>query len=172
MTYDLMNRRDTETHHHSSISGSLNSIDIYLERGFTASKMNLGIAFYAKYFQTAEGVQCDAPIGCKTAVLEAPDGSDTGLSAAVTFEKASYNDAEFVRVLENGKVDELNGGAWYWDAQTSKFWTWDTPELIARKFEEIVKAKGLGGVFAWSLAQDSYDWSRFKAMQEGVQGMQ
>ena len=47
MTYDLMNRRDTEAHHHSSISGSLNSIDIYLERGFTASKMNLGFAFYA-----------------------------------------------------------------------------------------------------------------------------
>lgn len=172
MSYDLMNRRDTETNHHSSISGSLNSIDIYLERGFAPKKLNLGFAFYAKFFTTAEGVQCDGPIGCKTAVLEAPDGSDTGISGAVTFEKASFNDPEFVSVLGKGKVDEQNGGAWYWDPETNKFWTWDTPELVARKFEEIVKEKGLGGVFAWSLAQDSQDWSRFKAMQEGVQGME
>jgi chitinase len=35
-----------------------------------------------------------------------------------------------------------------------------------------VVAKKLGGVFAWSLAQDSKDWSHFKAMQTGVKTLQ
>lgn len=162
MTYDLMNRRDNVTNHHTSITGSIATIDTYIERGMTPAKMNLGIAFYAKWFTTAQGETCDTPTGCATAVLEAADGSDTGLSAAETFETAN---------IPAGQTDEDAGGEWFWDASTSKYWTWDTPELITRKFDEIVAAKGLGGVFAWSLAEDSFDWSHIKAMQTGVQGL-
>ena len=171
MSYDLMNRRNNETDHHTSIKGSLESVDLYIERGMDASKLILGIAFYAKWFTTQAGVQCDGPIGCPTAVLESADGSDTGLSGAVTFEAANHVEGDFLNAIRNGKEDSEAGGQWFWDADKSVFWTWDTPELIARKFDEIVKPKGLGGVMAWSLAQDSYDWSRFKAMQAGVQGL-
>lgn len=178
MTYDLMNRRMNSTHHHTAIAGSAATIDRYIERGMDAAKMSLGIAFYAKWFTTAEGVECSAPIGCPTDLLEAADGSDTGMSGAVTFEAANYQQGtwgippSFTTAMANGVTDEENGGQWYWDAGSRVFWTWDTPALIARKFEEIVKSRGLGGVFAWSLAQDSHDWSHLKAMQEGVQGMQ
>lgn len=171
MTYDLMNRRDNETKHHSGIQDSLMTIATYLQRGMSADKMNLGFAFYAKWFTTADGETCDQPTGCKTAVLEAPDGTDTGLSGAVTFEAENYNGGAFVEAMKNGKTDSEKGGQWYWDAQAKVYWTWDTPELITRKFDEIVKAKGLGGVMAWSLAQDSHDWSHFKAMQAGVKGL-
>lgn len=172
MTYDLMNRRDNATSHHTGIAASINSIDLYIERGFTPSKMILGIPFYAKWFTTAQGADCTEPIGCPTAELEAPDGTDTGLSGAITFEVASFaSEPDFVNALENGKTDEESGGQWYWDSGKGVFWSWDTPELIARKFEEIVKPKGLGGVMAWSLAQDSNDWSHIKAMSEGVKGM-
>lgn len=171
MSYDLMNRRDNVTNHHTGIEGSLTTIDTYLERGMTASKMNLGFAFYAKWFTTADGETCDQPTGCKTAVMEAPDGSDTGLSGAVTFETENYNGGAFVNAMNNGKTDTEKGGQWFWDASTKVYWTWDTPELIGRKFTEIVKAKGLGGVMAWSLAQDSHDWSHLKAMQAGVKGL-
>ena len=58
MTYDLMNRRMNRTHHHTSITGSTASIDRYIHRGVDASKMGLGIAFYAKYFTTSEGEDC------------------------------------------------------------------------------------------------------------------
>lgn len=162
MTYDLMNRRDNVTNHHTSVTGSAAAIDTYIERGMDAAKLNLGIAFYAKWFTTAQGETCDTPTGCPTALLEAADGSDTGLSGAITFE---------TNEVAAGKTDADAGGQWYWDSATSKYWTFDTPELVARKFDEIVKEKNLGGVFAWSLAEDSYDWSLLKAMQTGVSGM-
>jgi GH18 family chitinase len=38
---------------------------------------------------------------------------------------------------------------------------------MARKMSEIVAKYGLGGIMAWSLAEDSMDWSRLKAMQSG-----
>lgn len=67
------------------------------------------------------------------------NGQDTGRSGAVTF-------GEGVPVLANGIADEEEGGEWYYEASTKKFWTWDTPEFIAQKFEKIVKAKSLGGI--------------------------
>ena len=169
MAYDLMNRRDNETNHHSSVEGSLLAVNTYLDRGMSADKLNLGIAFYAKWFTTQAGVTCQGPTSCPTAILEAADGSDTGLSGAVTFEPA--NAAQFGPVLANGQVDEDAGGAWWWDASKNVYWTWDTPELVARKFDEIVKAKGLGGVMAWSLGEDTYDWALLKAMQAGVKSL-
>lgn len=170
MTYDLMNRRNNKTDHHTGIEGSKTTIQTYIDRGMTPGKMILGFAFYAKWFTTAAGVQCTEPVGCPTAELETPDGTDTGLSGAVTFEKGSYT-GDFLNAMENGQEDSEGGGQWYWDASKEVFWTWDTPKLMARKFEEIVGPNKLGGVMAWSLAQDSYDWSHFNAMSGGVQGM-
>ncbi|KAJ6444743.1 chitinase 18-11 [Purpureocillium lavendulum] len=168
MTYDIMNRRDNVTNHHTSVEDSKATIDTYIQRGMTPSKMNLGFAFYAKWFTTSG--QCTTPTGCATVLLENADGSDPGKSGATTFEIENFN-SEFTNVLANGKADTAKGGQWYWDPSTSKYWTWDTPEFIAKKFSDIAKAKSLGGVFAWSLAQDSHDWSHFKAMQAGVKGM-
>jgi len=91
MSYDLMNRRDNVTTHHTSLAGSLAGVDAYISRGLTACKINLGFAFYAKWFATADGVNCSStPIGCPTAVLEAADGSDTGKSGAMTFEASNF----------------------------------------------------------------------------------
>jgi GH18 family chitinase len=38
------------------------------------------------------------------------------------------------------------GGHYYFDTQNRLFWTCDTPELITRKFEDIVLKYKLGGV--------------------------
>jgi chitinase len=118
------------------VQGSLKAVEKYIELGVDPAKINLGIAFYAKWFETVE--ECTHPIGCQTAVLE-QNGQDTGRSSAVTF-------SEGVPVLANGVADEEEGGEWYYEASTKKFWTWDTPEFIAQKFEKIIKAKSLGGV--------------------------
>ncbi|KAI0442162.1 glycoside hydrolase family 18 protein [Xylaria telfairii] len=160
LTYDLMNRRDNTTQHHTSVQGSLKTVEKYIELGMDAAKMNLGIAFYAKFFQTAE--ECKEPVGCETVVLEDANGLDTGRSGAKTF-------LEGVPVLASGQADQTEGGQWYWDPPTSNFWTWDTPEFVAQKFEQIVKAKGLGGIMGWSLGEDSADFSYIKAMQAGLQ---
>lgn len=73
--------------------------------------------------------------------------------------------------MANGATDEEAGGEYYYDAENSLFWTWDTAALIGRKFTEIVEARGLGGVMAWSAAEDSWDWSRTLALQKGVEAL-
>ncbi|KAE9985058.1 hypothetical protein BLS_000085 [Venturia inaequalis] len=93
MSYDLMNRRDTVMKHHTSIADSITAVDLYTSIGLAPSKINLGIAFYAKWFAAAPNGTCDAasPLGCKTALLEDPvTGDDLGLAGAVTFEASNY----------------------------------------------------------------------------------
>ncbi|KAI5307633.1 hypothetical protein KEM55_007785 [Ascosphaera atra] len=64
-------------------------------------------------------------------------------------------------------IDEKQGGATAVDNSGSQsiFWTWDPVELYQRKFDEIVKAKKLGGVMVWSLGQDSDGWTHIKKIQ-------
>lgn len=66
--------------------------------------------------------------------------------------------------LKSGVTDEEAGGQYYFDKQNSLFWTWDTSELISRKFNQIVRKYKLGGVMAWSLGEDSFDWSHIHTM--------
>ncbi|OLN96134.1 Chitinase 1-like protein 1 [Colletotrichum chlorophyti] len=225
MTYDLMNRRDNITAHHTDVKHSLEAIDTYLALGVDAAKVNLGFALYAKWFTTAAGYDCSKGLGCPTVLLEDAQGQDTGNSGAVTFETANFQEApknlttstdsscgagtfykcptgsccsqygfcgstaahcgngcqsdygvcngtstlsSFKTAMANGKTDEVNGGQWYWDPAGPFFWTWDTPALVTRKFNDIVKARGIGGVAAWSLGEDSYDFGLLKAIQAGV----
>jgi chitinase len=70
--------------------------------------------------------------------------------------------------LKNGVMDKKAGGQYYFDPVNRLFWTWDTPELISRKFDQIVKKYKLGGVMAWSLGEDSYDWSHIRAMSDAL----
>jgi len=76
------------------------------------------------------------------------------------------------RAAQNGITDQKAGGQYYFDAQSRLFWTWDTPELISRKFEDIVKEYNLGGVMAWSLGEDSADWRHLRRMAEEVAELQ
>lgn len=73
------------------------------------------------------------------------------------------------RAQKDGKTDEKGGGQYYWDSESNLFWTWDTPDIIARKFKDIVEAKKLGGVMAWSLGEDTYEFAHLKAMQKGIE---
>ena len=84
MTYDLMNRRDNVTKHHTGIELSLDSVNAYEERGVPCEKMNLGFAFYIKWYKTDPAGGCDKnPIGCKTALMEDPmTGADLGKAGA------------------------------------------------------------------------------------------
>lgn len=178
MSYDLMNRRDNVTKHHTSIKGSLESVQNYLDIGMDPEQGNLGIAFYAKYFTTDPSSDCATePIGCATVELEDANGEDTGKSGAVTFEaNPEVSDSSVLsswsKAQSNGITDEDAGGEYYWDSDAQLFWTWDTPDLITQKFTDIIAAKGLGGVMAWSLGEDSLDWSHLKAINAGVAAAQ
>ncbi|KAJ5265042.1 hypothetical protein N7505_007835 [Penicillium chrysogenum] len=226
MSYDLVNRRDNAAGHASSVQGSLEAINEYLAIGADPEKLNLGFAYYAKWFTTKSDSDCgENPLGCELAELENDDGTDNGKSGALTFEASTVAAApqhlkespdgscgfgakakcssgqccsssgycgitdEFCqagclsdygtckgisitdswrKAQEDGSTDKEGGGQYYFDRENNLFWSWDTPEMIARKFKEIVVEKKLGGVMAWSLGEDSYNFEHLEAMQKGL----
>ncbi|KAF2748188.1 carbohydrate-binding module family 18 protein [Sporormia fimetaria CBS 119925] len=225
MSYDLMNRRDTITAHHTSVNGTLTTIQAYLALGCPPEKINLGFAFYAKFFTVSPSCTASSALGCP--IVEAEDaltGADTLTSGAWTFEShhmtpidvslltPSYDGTcgaqkntkcpnsccsqygncgtsaehcsgacqhafgvgctdpdvfgSWMVAREQGVLDEEEGGMYFLDEEEGLFWTWDTPELMRRKFMEIVRPLGLGGVMAWSLGEDSHDWSHIRTIAE------
>ncbi|KAL4912366.1 glycoside hydrolase superfamily [Aspergillus aurantiobrunneus] len=90
MSYDLMNRRNNETKHHSGVVDSLDTIHAYMEIGAPPEKLNLGFAYYTKWFITEADADCGSkPIGCPTVEMETADGADNGNSGVITFETKS-----------------------------------------------------------------------------------
>jgi GH18 family chitinase len=167
MTYDLMNRRDNVTKHHTGIQNSLEAIDAYLDRGVPPEKMNLGFAFYVKWFKTDADADCKThPIGCKTALMEDPaTGHDLGKAGAFSWhdEVPAELAASFDRALADGTYDSKGGGHYFFDVEEDLFWSWDTPDALTKKFPAIVEKKRLGGVFAWGLGEDAPRFEHLRA---------
>ncbi|KAI9683776.1 MAG: hypothetical protein M1822_005966 [Bathelium mastoideum] len=168
MTFDLMNRRDNVTRHHTGIKASIDSVDAYLDMGIPSAKINLGFAFYVKWFQTQPGANCqENPVGCKTVLMEDPQtGEDLNKAGAFSWHDRVPEELEesFAKALRYGTFDSEGGGHFYWDWDEDRFWTWDTPEVIAKKIPQIIEKKQLGGVFAWSLGEDAEEFKHFKAL--------
>ena len=168
MTYDLMNRRDNITKHHTGIELSLTAINTYEERGVPAEKMNIGFAFYIKWFKTDPQGGCDVnPVGCRTALMEDPvTGADLGQAGAFSWHDPVPIEvsASFKRAMAHGKYDSDGGGHHYWDPEENIWWSWDTPDAIAQKFPAVMEIKKLGGAFAWGLGEDADDFTHLKAL--------
>ncbi|KUI55301.1 Endochitinase B1 [Cytospora mali] len=169
-TYDLMNRRDTVTKHHAGISESRETIETYLKRGFPADKLNLGFAFHLKWFNTDPNERPLNAVGAKTVLMEDPKtGVDLGQSGALTWNNVPAEmEDPLQRAMIRGSYDAVGGGSFSWDAQDKRWWTWETPESIKRKFESLVVSYGLGGVFAWALGDDAPFFDHLRALDESV----
>ncbi|OAL51012.1 42 kDa endochitinase-like protein [Pyrenochaeta sp. DS3sAY3a] len=167
MTYDLMNRRDNITKHHTGVNLSLEAVETYLTRGVPPEKANLGLAFYVKWFKTAPDANCHLdPVGCQTELMEDPEsGGDLGKAGAFSWHDAVLSELapSFNKARERGQYDDIGGGYYFWDEDERLFWSWDTSEAIQKKLPSIVTAKGLGGVFAWGLGEDAPEFEHLKA---------
>jgi GH18 family chitinase len=165
MTYDLMNRRDNVTKHHTGIELSLDSINAYLEAGVPPEKANLGFAFYVKWFKTDPDGGCkENPVGCKTAMMEDPvNGRDLGQAGQFAW----CDDVPLA--LENSFKKAMQGAMWD-DVHREEniFWSWDAPYVITKKIPLILEEKKLGGVFSWGLGEDSPKWEHLKALTAGL----
>lgn len=64
--------------------------------------------------------------------------------------------------------DWKQGAKWYWDSDGGIFWSWDTAFNMRRKIKKIVVHEQLGGIFIWSLGQDSHDWHRLQRLEDKV----
>ncbi|KAK3320155.1 glycoside hydrolase superfamily [Cercophora scortea] len=176
MTYDMMNRRDTVTKHHTGVQLSLAAIDAYVARGAAPQALNLGFAFYTKYFKT-EHEACAglaSPVGCPTLLLENPKtGADLGRGGGFSWHDSVPEDVakSFVRALDDGTYDDQHGGYYYWDQAEDLWWTFDTPDAIKRKFPLIMDQRRLGGVFAWGLGEDAPVYEHLAALSEGLAEM-
>ncbi|RAR06932.1 glycoside hydrolase family 18 protein [Stemphylium lycopersici] len=104
MTYDLFNRRDNVTKHHTGLQLSLQAIDAYLDAGVPPEKANVGLAFYIKWYTTAANASCSSdPIGCATELMEAPaTGADLGKAGAFSWhdDVPEGLSASFARAME------------------------------------------------------------------------
>lgn len=173
MTYDLMNRRDNVTIHHTGVQNSLVAIDAYIAAGAAPKKLNLGFAFYAKWFITTHDA-CSkqaSPLGCPTLLLEDPEtGADMGRAGGFSWHDPVPKEVaeSFQRALDDGTYDDKQGGYYYWDEQEDMFWTFDTADAISRKFPLIVDKRRLGGVFAWGLGEDAPVYEHLKALSDSV----
>ncbi|KAI1174822.1 glycoside hydrolase family 18 protein [Nemania sp. FL0916] len=175
MTYDLMNRRDNVTKHHTGIQLSLEAVNAYMANGVRADRINLGFAFYTKYFRL-EGRPCaEKPIGCPTGLMEDPEtGADLGKMGGFSWHDNVPQDVRgsLKKALNEGRYDKKGGGYWYWDEDQSLWWTFDTPEAVAYKFPQVVKKKKLGGVFAWGLGEDAPHFAHLRALHAGVERLE
>ncbi|RGP71632.1 extracellular chitinase [Fusarium longipes] len=169
MSYEMMNRRDNATVHHSGIQNSQEAVQRYIDRGASPSRVNLGLGYYVKWYMTEK---CDPakPVGCRTPILEDPKtGADLGKTGGFSWHDDVPEDVakSFVRARADGKYD-VDGSYYYWDEQELRWWSFDTKRSIKTKFERIVPRLKLGGVFAWGIGEDAPNFEHFLATAEEV----
>ncbi|RDA83370.1 hypothetical protein CP532_4732 [Ophiocordyceps camponoti-leonardi (nom. inval.)] len=172
MTYDLMNRRDEAVAHHSGVADSRDALVRYLQRGVPATKLNLGLGYYVKWFMT-QPCNPQRPIGCATQLLEDPEtGADMGKTGAFSWHDETPPElvSSFARSQAHGNYFE-DGSYGYWDAQEQRWWSFDTPSVIGRKLSDVVSPLELGGVFAWGLGEDAPKFDNLAATIKGVRAL-
>jgi GH18 family chitinase len=182
MTYDLINRRDNVTKHHSDLFESIGAMQSYTDPAIYARDLTFGLGFYIKWFKTAADETCDRvpAIGCRTELLEDPEtGADLGKAGAFSWhdEVPLALQESFERAIKHG-VDDWQAGSLighcYLDKQERIFWSWDTPYSITKKLEKMFSffnshghdnnLNDIGGVFAWGLGEDAPRFEHLKAV--------
>jgi len=187
MTYDLMNRRDNVTKHHSGLDGTIDALQAYTDPAIYVRYLNIGLGFYIKWFKTLGNETCDRvpALGCRTELMEDPvTGADLGKAGAFSWhDEVPPELAEsYARAIKHGVDDELRGlfkGHYYMDQQEHIFWSWDTPDSINRKLDKLFHSfrdnigpkhlGDLGGVFAWGLGEDAPHFEHLRAVNKALE---
>lgn len=175
MTYDLVNCRDSTTKHHTSIQASRSALQAYISRGAPPNKLNLGFAFYVKWFKTdkQDCARAKTAIGCKMLLLEDPvTGGDLGRAGGFSFhdQVPTELEASFRRALLGGKYNEEEGATYFWDPEEGLWWTFDagTNGDIEKKVNVLMGEMDLAGVFAYGLGEDAPSFHHLVRLQDAI----
>jgi GH18 family chitinase len=121
------------------------SVNKWINSGFPANKLNLGVAFYGRGWT---GVPDKGTHGLYQAV--------TGPTAAFQYSQqpgvVDYKELEAAGALANHLYfDPTSDSSWVYDG--TNFWSIETPFSLKYKYKYLMQ-KGLGGVMMYSLEDD------------------
>ncbi|KAF7899408.1 hypothetical protein EAE99_012329 [Botrytis elliptica] len=162
MTYDMHGLWDKKSkwagnflNAHTNLTEITTALDLLWRNHINPSKVNLGLAFYARSFAMLDPT-CSAP-GCRF--------SSGGNAGRCTNSIGTLSNAEIAdRIKENGLTP-----IHYVDAAV-KIITWDDQwvayddaETYQQKLD-FARSQCLGGIMVWALSQDSADLNSSKAI--------
>ena len=162
MTYDFYNGLHKTNGHHSNYKPSaqpnldmnsvVNAVDMHIEAGFPADKINLGIPFYGRIWK---GVKAD---GKQILFNEAET-----VGMGIDYEKFHQN------INANGFTrywDEAAKAPYLWNPDEKTFISYEDEESIQYKIKYL-KEKGLAGVMFWEYSAD-YDKTLLNAVVKNL----
>jgi chitinase len=171
MTYDFHGSWEATTNMHSPLYGdpadptyashywSDNAVSVYLARGVPASKLTMGVPFYARGW----GGVSPGPNGdglYQTAGGRPPRGKyENGID---DYKEMIAREATFTKYFH-----PLAQSVYIYDGRT--FWTYDDPASMTNKMNYI-KSKGLSGVMFWELSGDTASIALLSALYNGLNG--
>lgn len=147
-----------------------------MSRGAAPDQLNLGLAFYVKWFRTdkEDCAKADTPIGCKTLLLEDPEtGADLGNAGAFAWHDRVPEELKksFQQAFVSTEYDYDEGATYYYDDEEGLWWTYEEGRNgdIAAKVKTLTDELKLAGVFAWGLGEDGTSFRRLQYLQDALQ---
>uniref|UniRef100_A0A7M5XHV2 chitinase n=2 Tax=Clytia hemisphaerica TaxID=252671 RepID=A0A7M5XHV2_9CNID len=155
MSYDLAGAWEPVTGHHTSMDASLtnsvpNALDVWINGGFPANKIALGLGTYGRSFtltSTANnGLGADAIGGGAT-------GQYTGESGYIAYYEICQKIKQGMTVVETSSA-----GATY--GYLGNYWVgYDSEASMIHKVRSLIKGRGLKGAMFWAIDLDDFTGS-------------
>lgn len=162
MTYDFYNGLHKITGHHSNYLPSakpeldknsvVKAVDMCLNTGFPAKKINLGIPFYGRIWK---GVKADG----KKVLFQNAETVGMGIDYINFYKNINANG--FIRYWDN-----VAKAPYLWNSNEKTFISYEDEESIQYKIEYL-KGKGLAGVMFWEYSAD-HDGKLLKAVVQNL----
>jgi chitinase len=163
MTYDFYNGWHNVNGHHSNYLSSaqpemdknsvVNAVEMHVNAGFPAEKINLGIPFYGRIWK---GVKTDSD----QILFNTAETVGMGIDYIDFYQNINANG--FTRYW-----DDTAKAPYLWNPETKTFISYEDEESIKIKMEYL-KQRGLAGVMFWEYSAD-HDKTLLNAVVENLQ---
>nr|BAJ99972.1 predicted protein [Hordeum vulgare subsp. vulgare] len=147
MTYDFYGSWSPVTGHHGNVPDSLTAINGHINMGIPASKLCLGVPFYARGFANVQFDRTNPAAAGRAYIGLAPGPNEADILEFDAY-RAQVANGQLTRVF-----DSLTGQAAMFNVGTKIWWSGED-EQTARAKGELVAQRGLAGAFWWEQSMD------------------